>query len=776
MGLDVSVRISGDASGGAAAIDVIIQRLGKMEQGQTKAAKSGMQLSDALGQVNGVLGTLGLGVSIAGIAQVGMALEQAGAQVQTAKYALDQLTEGKADQYIDSVRVATHNTTSELDAARSATFLLSSGMAKNTEEVGKFARVAATLGGAFQGLEAGDAIKQFSLLLSNESLRRLDTFGIGVAQVKDRMAELEAQGMDHSRAFFEATMEIASVKADQLNGVLDQQSGKLDRLGAAWNTFFARQGEGFAESMAPTVDAFTTIVEGFNNVDSATKAQKQHLMDTTDSFEEYLDTMRAIPVLSSEVVRSGRQTQNTYSDLRAEWEANHDAILSARAAQMELTSAQRDNAEVTVDWTARANEAAAAITNVAERLTAYNEALETQAALQLRTEQQVSELTGLWWGAGQSTKGTKDQIDDLSQALAKANDKMADLNEWGGSDKSFGKTQQQIDELTGQLEDASQQVDYMAGQDMGKIFEFAAGQMSQMNLSATQMLDKFNELGLATGQVTELQIAQGTALRELDNLYAQGTIGVDSYIQGLSQIPAAQDAATASSIATKIAITELAESYGGLQNVSMAGAMALEQQAKQAASGVPESAQSIADGVAGALDKINALPGAQLKLLPDDALKAIDQVSQGINTLAATNFDPARVTADIGDVDAKTAQARSLIDSIKDKTVTITVNLQDNTGGGGPAAPGVPGEQHGTSAARGGLTMVGEAGPELLNLPGGTPVWSKAELAGILGGLGGGGGGDTFLIQQMIVQMPNEPSLTEFTNQVKRQARPTGGN
>jgi LAS superfamily LD-carboxypeptidase LdcB len=66
-------------------------------------------------------------------------------------------------------------------------------------------------------------------------------------------------------------------------------------------------------------------------------------------------------------------------------------------------------------------------------------------------------------------------------------------------------------------------------------------------------------------------------------------------------------------------------------------------------------------------------------------------------------------------------------------------------GGGGafPAAPKVGLFAKGTNFAPGGPAIVGEKGPELINLPRGSQVVPNHRLNGALGGKGGGGGGRT---------------------------------
>lgn len=75
---------------------------------------------------------------------------------------------------------------------------------------------------------------------------------------------------------------------------------------------------------------------------------------------------------------------------------------------------------------------------------------------------------------------------------------------------------------------------------------------------------------------------------------------------------------------------------------------------------------------------------------------------------------------------------------IKDgATKTLTVNTKRNNSGGGgggtPKAGGTPGQATGTKSAEGGWTMVGERGPEMVNLPKGASVHTARETEGLMG-------------------------------------------
>lgn len=104
----------------------------------------------------------------------------------------------------------------------------------------------------------------------------------------------------------------------------------------------------------------------------------------------------------------------------------------------------------------------------------------------------------------------------------------------------------------------------------------------------------------------------------------------------------------------------------------------------------------------------------------------------------------AKLQADISDLQNKISRAKSQLAALNGRTATTYVRTVD-LGIGAEAANAArraTGGVVGTAATggiRGNLTMVGEQGPELLQLPTGSRVRSNPDTRRILGGSGGGG-------------------------------------
>lgn len=183
--------------------------------------------------------------------------------------------------------------------------------------------------------------------------------------------------------------------------------------------------------------------------------------------------------------------------------------------------------------------------------------------------------------------------------------------------------------------------------------------------------------------------------------------------------------------------------------------------------GLPAAAQQITGAILAALDQIAALPPIPIRLTNADALSAIQGVFASAQALAAANFEPVRITADSSDVFSKAQAVEQRLAAIKDKTVTLTVNIVTN--GSVPTVPGAtsaPAEAHaaGTLAAPGGMTLVGERGPELVSLPRGAQVWDALDSRSMLSG--GASGGDTY-ISALYITAPHNASLADLLRQAQ---------
>ncbi len=199
------------------------------------------QASKKLGGLNKTIKMLGIGAAAAGAAVLAAGviigktvfnLAKESAQVEKLRGTFNSLADSigeNADLMIKDLRVASRGMLNDADLMQASNKLVAMGLADTTEESAKLVEMSTQLGSAM-GMTATDSAEAFALMLANQSIPRLDNFGISSGKVRDRILELmEAEeGMTRETAFMTAVME---------------EGGKtMEKVG--------EQGEGAAANMA----------------------------------------------------------------------------------------------------------------------------------------------------------------------------------------------------------------------------------------------------------------------------------------------------------------------------------------------------------------------------------------------------------------------------------------------------------------------------------------------------------------------------------------------
>ncbi|MCP4933511.1 MAG: hypothetical protein GY927_04740, partial [bacterium] len=207
------------------------QRLGdELGIGAEKAQKTGTswtELASKMSVAKEVLGTVAAGFkAVYDIAKEGAAIERTSETFD----ALSASINGTADSLLGKLQTATGGAVSNLELMSSANRFMAMGLADTEDSAAKLAQTAVTLGQAM-GDEAGPSMENFALLLANQSIPRLDSFGISSGVVRERIAELTAgvDGLDKETAFMTAVMEQA-----------DATMGKIGQTGGATADNFTR--------------------------------------------------------------------------------------------------------------------------------------------------------------------------------------------------------------------------------------------------------------------------------------------------------------------------------------------------------------------------------------------------------------------------------------------------------------------------------------------------------------------------------------------------------
>lgn len=191
------------------------------------------------------------GVALAGVAlAAGKAAIQLGDAGQIAvqterKFAAFSGGTAQAADNLAMLRAATDNGMAAMDGMGAVSMLLSMGLADSGEKAAQLTRMAMMLGPAWR--DAATNIQDFTMLLANQSIRRLDQFGLSVEGVRRKRDEFMAQGFEKDIAFTNAVLEIGAQKMLQLEkaGVVAATGSR--QLEAAWKDLRMEISKPFAE-------------------------------------------------------------------------------------------------------------------------------------------------------------------------------------------------------------------------------------------------------------------------------------------------------------------------------------------------------------------------------------------------------------------------------------------------------------------------------------------------------------------------------------------------
>ena len=255
-------------------------------------------------------------------------LAQLGFRYQNARIALEAYTGSaqSATDVTDAISEASGFAVSKMEAVANATRIVSLGLVSNAEEAAEFTRVAVTLG-ATMGKDVQGAFEEFSLLLANESILRLDTYGISGAKVREEMARLAAvfPEMDRNARFTNATMTIAAEKMDKLDEAGFQATSAIDRM-------TARLGDAKVEFASFANEVAANLLNPIFDTADAHKEASVAILENVDTYQEYKAALTEAGIVG------GLFTDSTAS-LSEEQFNQAKAAQAAAEAQAELTDA-----------------------------------------------------------------------------------------------------------------------------------------------------------------------------------------------------------------------------------------------------------------------------------------------------------------------------------------------------------------------------------------------------------------------------------------------------
>jgi hypothetical protein len=222
--------------------------------------KAGGMLKSAVAPIAKIATGLALG-AVAGIGAVGGAIAKLAmdaAQIEPIRRDFERLSESigeSTNAMIEGMRKASSGMVADSDLMLSANRLISMGLAGSAEEASNLTHMAVRLGEAM-GKGPTQAMEEFALMMANQSIPRLDTFGISAGRVRTRIAELmEAnQALTREEAFAIAVRKEGQESLARLGEGGKGAAATMARLRAT----FANITEHIGSAFLPILDALLT--------------------------------------------------------------------------------------------------------------------------------------------------------------------------------------------------------------------------------------------------------------------------------------------------------------------------------------------------------------------------------------------------------------------------------------------------------------------------------------------------------------------------------------
>ncbi len=591
-------------------------------------------------------------------------LGELGAQSLRTKAAFDAISggAGAASENLQAMQAATRGAMSDSDLMASANQLMQMGLASTSDELAKVTQMATRLGGAM-GTDATASIENFSMMLANQSLPRLDTFGISSGKVRARIAELqqETAGLSRETAFMTAVMEQGEAAMSRLGDTAGDELLAFEQLEATVSNLKTTTAEKAAPAVSQFAGTLNLLLNWNNKLAEATEKNSEAALNTAESYEEYRARMEQIATAQGKVVNAEGQlvdqghilnktiigliapiekvtdanfalSEETWSVIKAEqdgipivdgWMASMRAttetteestaqLMSADDA-MKLFTATMDDSNISAEgasWQQETLAESLGITATAEQQAQQDAQLLAEAyqAGTISAYEFRQRLEGVVQGTQAFTEAEREAINteiaaaDASRALAEAHDQAAQA--------AAGQAQETMS-LAGSLKDATST----------QIAQQMIGMLDPEKMGAEAYSSAVKDIGLSFGIMDEESIAlsenMGTlataiqdgvipteradeALSALMEDAKDGTVAVNDLIGEFSDVP--QNAGNAS-----VSVTGMGQATvetGTAIDTSMPKFGALNQEALN----MEENFMNATQAVWGLIDAINSVP------------------------------------------------------------------------------------------------------------------------------------------------------------------------
>jgi len=343
------------------ALNIVIESTYRGD-GAKRAKKDIGELDSTTRKSNRTLGDYVKGIGAASLALGGIAASAAvaytaikeGAALETAANQFEILTQkvnSTADAMLGKLREATRGLVSDSELIASANEIISLGLANSEEGVVQLATVISGL-----GLDMQQVIMTFA----NNSKARLDSLGLSVEGVNNKVRELEQAGFQGD-AFDEAVLQLLIERNKELSGAISDTEEATRAAEAAfknWIDTAKREGSAFFGNIIlgfrQASDEFSILQDAIDRgfdpnryADPFERAEAaQRFIETREAVDDYIESLERL----SRMGREASPMENLYNErAAAEFVSNLEELgRRGREAMQEQLAAERLQTQVEI--------------------------------------------------------------------------------------------------------------------------------------------------------------------------------------------------------------------------------------------------------------------------------------------------------------------------------------------------------------------------------------------------------------------------------------------
>jgi len=275
------------------AMDQARKDLQELGEAAKKSGEKGKEAKGGFESLNNAFKSFVTAAVVKQLAQAALELGKLGVQAAAVEQRFYAFAGGsrEAETVLKAVMAATDGTIDRMGAMQSATKLMQMGLASNADEAARLINMAARLGD--QTLSTSERVNDFAAMLANQSIPRLDNYGMSSGKVRARIDELMAstEGMTREQAFLQATLEEGAIAMEKLGDAGLGQLQNLDRLSSAWKDFKVTIGNMVAPALTDGAGLLTKNVRTLDQLAQITRIARQEYGFFGGTFQAFFSVL-----------------------------------------------------------------------------------------------------------------------------------------------------------------------------------------------------------------------------------------------------------------------------------------------------------------------------------------------------------------------------------------------------------------------------------------------------------------------------------------------------